>query len=626
MRTSSERELGVARENEEVRFGRWAERIRDADAKMSHRYTEWNRYLRHYRMSLSDAESPTGEAVWVNHFFGLARVILPSIYYRNPEVLVSPGPQTAPISAKIKELLLNYQLQELGFEWEARKSIFDALFFGIGLVKMGFAPRLQKVTQRDLEESALAEMFGLEEESEEYDQRVSDKLPFILNVSPKHFRIDPLATCAENARWMAFQVWKPVDEVRESKDYARSVASTVQATHDADDDEALGNAASSPALYPEHQPRKEGLVRLDEIWDFENRKWYVMDSYHRGNGEKKFLREEDWPYPIDGFPAELLVFNPDPESVYGVPDAGTWLNPSNTINLLRTLRFNHVLKANRKIGVRKGAIPEEELKKMTSPDDLAVFFTNEDPAVAWRMMEDLNIPTDLYNLEDAVRSDMIFLSGVTEQRSRLGEKAKTATEASIIENQARVRDSDRLYIVEKWVTRVVKKLHQLDQLYLSPDYVAFLTIPEAFQLWSTPGASEEVMRADVDVRLRVGSSAYYSREVRVKQQLDFLNITQGDPNVNRPALLRRIAESMDLDSPNEILNPQPMFTLEQAAQILTASGTIGPGTLGTGSVNKPSQDTARRTGSTNLGDQLSGVQNLGVRRNPPNPTVEGARS
>jgi hypothetical protein len=189
-----------------------------------------------------------------------------------------------------------------------------------------------------------------------------------------------------------------------------------------------------------------------------------------------------------------------------------------------------------------------------------------------------------------------------------------------------VRDSDRLYIVEKWVTRVVKKLHQLDQVYLSPDYVAFLTIPEAFQLWSTPGASEEIMRADVDVRLRVGSSAYYSREIRVKQQLDFLNITNGDPNVNRPALLRRIAEAMDLDSPDEILNPQPMFTLEQAAQILSASGTIGPGTLGTGQANKPSQDTARRTGSTNLGDQLSGVQNLGVRRNPPNPTAEGARS
>lgn len=613
----------MSTETEEKRYGLWTERMVRADARMRTRVSLWDEYLAHYRMDESINQHVAGDSgddvVWSNYFYAYSRIILPSVYYRNPEILVSPGPNTEPVFARIVELLLNYQARELRYESEARDAVFDALFCGVGVTKQGYAPALVKTGRKSPMsfQSVLEDLFEEKPETDEYDQRVTDVNPFILRVSPRHFRIDPLATSLMDARWVAHTVWKPVEEVKDSGKYSKALVSGIQGTHTGSD-ELLGNAAFTPfgMQSPHDRYKDEELVCLYEIWDIENRKLMVMDSYNLIRGERKFLREEDWPYPVEGFPFNMLVFNHDPESPWGIPDASTWLNPIMALNMLRTMRLRHVRRFNRKYGVTKGQIDEGELAKMTSNEDGSVFYTNSPLAQAVGVLPDAPITGDLYNLEASLREDLTLLAGLTEQRKGSSDRAKTATEASIMESRAQIRDSDRLYLVSKWVEDTFRKQHQFNKAYLKPDYVSFLTVPEAVQLWKEESAT--ILAAEMDVRVRVGSSSYFSREVRAKQTLDFLNLTQGDPHVNREVLLRRVAEAMDLEAPQEFIITQPMYTLEQAAQILGVMPQGGPG--GPGDMPPP-QDTARRNGGTNLGDQLSGIQNLGARP-APNPTMQ----
>jgi hypothetical protein len=121
----------------------WASRLSDRESHVAGRATEWDKYLRYYRQDVDDSELPTGTRIWVNYQYGLSRLLLPSIYFRNPEVVVRPRGATPQAYCALLRDLLNYELTELEFEDEARKCVFDAFFCGIGVMKFGFAPALR---------------------------------------------------------------------------------------------------------------------------------------------------------------------------------------------------------------------------------------------------------------------------------------------------------------------------------------------------------------------------------------------------------------------------------------------------------------------------------------------------
>lgn len=621
----------MAKKEPEV-YGEWSDRLSLAEKAMAERMQRWDRYYQYYRMDLDSAQSENStdeipaDSIWVNYQFGISRIILPSIYYRNPDILVEPRTNAAdplrPLKAKVQEELLNYQLREIDFETEARTAIMDALYCGVGAVKLGFAPALRKPLKvADPFTSVLEDMYeGAGED--EWDEGVSQVLPFVLRVSPKFFRIDPLATSGRDARWIAHCVYRPVDALRGDRRYNQRVLAGVQATHALNEDvyknysrRASGETATST---------QDELVMLYEVWDREHNELLVLDDYNMFQGQKQFLRREPWPYDIDGFPFEFVCFNQDPESFWGVPDAQTWFNPSTALNLINTMQYNHVKRFNRKYVSRKGAFQPEEILKIQQPYDGAIAECNGDVDGAITPLEDARISPDLYMLKDHVRAELTFLTGVTEDRGNRGSaKTKTATEASIIESQARIRDNDRIYIVSMWVQRIARKLLQLDRQFLTSDYVGFVTDPLMAQLWQAQ--PEEVLKAETEVRVRVGSSAFISREVRAKQYLDFLNLTARlvDPMTGAPVLdvrkvVSRVADALDIPNYQDLLLPPgmvpPMPT--QGPPGAPDSGAV-PG----GGDGISVQSLNRRAGAPNAGNLISGVQNLGVRRTP-NPTTE----
>ena len=187
-------------------YADWGELITKSESRMQKRIHEWRDYLSFYRMDISNEElTDLGLAVHVNYQFGIARNILPTVYFKNPDVLVSPrftsgaallGPNAQQYvlmkfkAAKARQKLLQYQLEFINFEDEARRCIFDALFCGYSVMKIGYKPQMEKPKDQDPFDEALGELAGMdidgllgntqdEEEEGAYDpnQRVTKQNP-----------------------------------------------------------------------------------------------------------------------------------------------------------------------------------------------------------------------------------------------------------------------------------------------------------------------------------------------------------------------------------------------------------------------------------------------------------------
>jgi hypothetical protein len=609
-------------------FGRWSARISDGIDLLEPRQKLWDKYLRYYRMDLTQEEMIGSEEdnVFTNYMFGLSRIILPSIYFTNPRINVLPKGRTPSDVAHINEQLLQYQMEELGMETEFRRCIFDALMTGLGVIKVGFAPKMESLQSRrkdpfDIDRDEVLDMMREElGEAGVTDSRVTSTMPFLLQIDSRFMLFDPLANCLDNSRYVIQTIPRVVDDVRKDRKYARDVAAGVQATSSLKklmSEEGIGYDFTGDSAYTNID---DELVMIYEIWDRENQEYLVMDSYNFTQNTGKLLSKKPWPYELTDFPFEVLTFNPDPSSIYGVPDAATWFNLSEALNLVDTMQYNHIKRFQRKYLLRKGMLDEGRMDDLLSPRDGAIVEINGDPEHDLVPLRDAPVTPDMYGLREILKDNLSMLSGATGQRRGESERARTATEASIIEQQARIRESDRLYQVSMVVRDALRKFHQLNREFLSSSDVAeFTQDPDAMAMWSSQSGA--ILNAEVDVSIHIGSSAFKSKEVQVKQYIDYLNIVskiqETDPNTGLPVnvvdlrlLAKRIAEAMDIPDFKEFFETRSVPPIDPNSLMPQMPG-------GNGGAN-PLQ-----SGTPSLGSQLSRVQNLGVRRTPPNPTMEG---
>lgn len=640
----------MAKETQEELFSLWAGRIAERESFMRSRYANLSKYYDYYRNDVPEHES---DSVRVNYIFGLTRSILPAVYYKNPEVVCQPVRDTPRMYARMNELLLNYQFEELDFEEEARMCVWNALYAGSGPIKFGFAPRLlqKKRARQNVVQSLIDDSFEtLYERGSAFDydesllrkdgethEKVNMIQPFVLGLSPMFFMVDEIATNLETARWVGHVVFRPWDEVKDGKRYPKVLTAQIEPTHYWSS--TVGKSGAAVDDEPTHRevfghPKdSEPLVALYEIWDRERDKLYVIDGYRMRKGEKKFLRVENNPYSdIDGFPFEVLVFNPDPYSATGVSDVETWYNVTEALNLLDSYHFNHVKRFSRKYMVREDLLSLNPgmIDQLQSGEDGAIIRVPGSLAGAVEAVQDAPLSPDAYALRQVLLDRLGMLSGINEPRRGASDKAKTATEASIMEAQSRLRESDRLYLVSKFVEKCARKLRQLDRMFLSPEYVSGVLGEEFDHFWRQASQVEgDFIKAEIDIKVRVGSSAYYSREVRTKQLLDFINLVgpMQDPATGAPILnfveaVQRIAESLDMEEAEKLINPMVLAQFRQQQQpplqLVQGQGGDQRRTLA-------QQSTTLRSGAPNLGQELSAVQNLGLPRgpNPTNPDNTG---
>lgn len=329
--------------------------------------------------------------------------------------------------------------------------------------------------------------------------------------------------------------------------------------------------------------RSGALTVIWKIWDNRAKKHYILSESH----SKVLLNK-----PFDIFPFVEMRYRRPLKGFYPVPYVFNWKSPQQEINDVRNANRAHRRKMKRLYQYMSGtfASTEELDKAMNGEDGTFVEVT--------RMGQVEPIPNaDLgasANIALTVsQSDFNIISGTTaEQRNQISGDV-TATQASISNDRAVVRESFERNTVAKFCCRVAKKVLQfMKARFVNP---MVLSVPntrlenEGFlgdiQTGSTVRTIDPITDFggddfDFDVNIDIESTSPVANEAELNRFLSFLALLKQYPEYSMsPMIIREMAFRTGYKNEKVIQEFQRFAQLTMIGQIEQGQQNLGGGNM-----------------------------------------------
>ena len=471
----------------------------------------WPTYKAYYRHNFASTQLP------VNLIFSVLRSLVPQVYFRNPKVSAT---QTKPgleyeMHARLVEDIDNWLLSELNTKYQIKRMIVDTFLCGISSgfsgydSQYGFNPNL---ALPETQGAASLTQFDKKGNRIEYNSRVSPGMPWFLRARPEDTIYPWGCESAESAEWVAMRVFRPLKDIKKDPKYKNTGSlkgSFIQrrTTAEGTDKEEIGKTGMST----DHE-----WVELFQIHDSKGKELYAFAMNH-----PEFLRQEEDHNQIDGLPVEALVFNADPDYIYGIPDAKIIEPQLLELIEIRTQAMKHRRVDLLKILYKKGAISDEAVKKLLSPDvAAAVEIESETASIREAVLPMVSgaagILADMQNAADAVRQDVRETVGFS--RSSTGEyQGKThisAQETGVVQAANQIRIDERRDLVADLLQNVIRKFNQTVFTHWKEPMVRSVVGPDGARWW-LKFTGEQIKN---EYTLRVDPSNAVPPDPRVKRQ------------------------------------------------------------------------------------------------------------
>jgi hypothetical protein len=298
---------------------------------------------------------------------------------------------------------------------------------------------------------------------------------------------------------------------------------------------------------------------------------------------------------IDGCPGETLVFNPDPDFIYGIPDTRIIEPQLLELNEIRTQAMKHRRIDIVKFLYKKGAMSKEALERLFNEDVLAGVEIDGDAMDIRQAVTPLTpgastILADLERAGEVVRGDVRESVGFS--RSSTGEyQGKThitAKETEIVNWANQIRIDERRDMVADLLTNVIRKFNQLIFTYWNTDIVRNVVGPDGAQYWIKFNPSQ--IRGEYDIKVDPTNAVPVDQRTKRQEAMEMVSawsqMNQGLVKSGAPAPpeLQRyffnqfdgvntdkiIAQLTAAPSPGAGMNPQQAVPPEMAARMMAA--------------------------------------------------------
>ena len=376
--------------------------------------------------------------------------------------------------------------------------------------------------------------------------------------------------------WIGEEVTVPLDDAKQDVRFPAALRTQLVANAT-----LLTPDASRPKRIQEAVARQPELFRYVECYDLRAHTWYVLAD---GQEFDDFLVDEDLPEWIDDHPYAILpgytpIQGPEP-CPWPMPHVAPWLDPQTEYNIRRRQMMEGAKRSARKILFEDNTFPDldEAIKALQDPADMIaakVMDVKRPPVV----LEAPDLNPAVYKDYVALQADWRAITG--QSGARLTDPdANTATEASFVERQASLRDSDMQDAINDWLATAGQKmllclrktltidlwikLRQMSdrdlQSYLHRLYgidpQMFQTVPALAQQvrqrygqekWQQ--VSREDLDFDADVTVQAGSTRPKNLEAEKRSWMQFLGLLGASPHIAlNPTLLRETLAKFEIDS------------------------------------------------------------------------------
>lgn len=486
--------------------------------------------------------------ILLNEIYPIVQFNVPSIFFRNPRVFLRPRsksfiarrrdpvtgqmvdiPLDSSKSAKTQEAILNYTIQEINYKEESRKILFDALVGTHGVLWHGYKGE-----------------FGMTAEQSIF---IKKEQVFVKRVSPTRFLWDPAVNLSniDEARWIARSFDIPLEDLLEDPDldvdkkavkgklgFGEMVADeNILQLKTGGQDKLSHQTQYKPLIdYADSEYRKSAMSRFVTLYEL-----FIRPSKKEArNGEKgkvvlltkeqfKELRWNPWPYKMEGWPAEVLVFNDLPDDIFPLDDISTYEQIADNKNSIRNLQLRNA-KENSKVWVAmaKDGTNPEDIEKIQVGDQTIVLFDGDSVQGKMSVVSaGAGASSELYLIDQRIDKELQDKSGVSDlKKGFLQSGEESATSVQLRAAGGSVRPQYRQDMMADFLKKSFKKINQLNK--------QFMPIKDAVRIagtldveWSENPTKEEI-QADTDVELDVYSMLPENPEKEVQEQMTILKL------------------------------------------------------------------------------------------------------
>ena len=515
------------------------------------------RWLRWYKLYRSYTEKKdTGANLFIPYTFSIVETVLPrliaTIFASRPYIGVLPVNQTSVETAKMHELLLDYQLtQRINTIEVASMWIKEALMYGTSFLKTMWRYETRWIKQP----SSSMNLFGVPvgNELEEIETVIYDD-PDVVHVDLWDLFIDPEATSIDDAEYVIHRVYR-------TKEYLKKQAAAglytnlegIESTYTTSDseisaDERLGAVGLS------RTKKQDDRIELLEYWTDDR----VIVVANRS----QIIRNEENPYWHCKKPFIRIVDHLVPHELYGIGEIEPIEYLQYELNDTRNQRMDNVnLIINRMWKVLSNSeINPEQL--VSRPGGVIV--VDDMAEIEPLPVED--VTASAYAEEVEIKRDIDRTMGVYNYaRGETTDRRETATTASILSNAANERFEMKVRLMEDMgLRRLGLMLIQLNQQYIDRERVIRIVGEDGVYFQTV---TPEDITGEFDV-MPIGSTVepIVNKDTRLAQLLNLYSNIKDSPYIDQAAFLKRVLEVADIKDTERLIVRQPQQTQAEFEQ------------------------------------------------------------
>jgi hypothetical protein len=373
--------------------------------------------------------------------------------------------------------------------------------------------------------------------------------PFVNRVSPHDMFVNDDATCMEDIRWIAQRIYVPLDKAKSNPLWSKTERSKLQAAR-------YGGTGRGDEKDRKRDDANQHVV----VWEFYDLDSRLM-SVFADNAEGYLVRPQQMPYAF-GHPYVMLRNYDVPDFFYPLGDLEAIEPLQHELNITRSQMLNDRKRWRRKWLYKRDSFDIDGIDALESDNEnvLVPVIGDESLPGVIAPMPVSPLPPDFYNQSSLIASDINIVSGVSDYaRGSMPEIRRTATEASIIQDSANSRASDKLDEVERAASEVAERIIQLCQEFMTGEQVARVTGPDGASMWFN--YDRDYIAGAHDFLVEAGSTQPNNETFRRQSAMQLMDamapfISMGV--VNPIALAEHVLRNgFGVRNPQQFLSPPP---------------------------------------------------------------------
>lgn len=618
---------------EKARVKKWEDRVRQGNKlydKWDERYSTSkleDYYLGQQWSGQGLTEEEAAKRYVINLVFATIETNKPSLAFHNPQVRMSVKPAqaddlqtTAEDRVKLCQDTVQSFIDDEGFGFSEETSLaLQEAHFRFGVIEVGYSsnwienpnagkPMLQ---EKDKNAAGSAESESAETEPKpmldsdgnvvmEPEVSVIDEQLFLKRIPADTFRcsISSKNRISRND-WVGYWEWHYVEDIKRNPLYKKGASGLKAGGTLAKDLQTEVDDAEDQ----DERDNRNGMVKVWFIWDLRAKAKKIFVE-----GHDKFLMESE---PFKFLPHAILRFYPSLNSFYPCPPVSQWIGPQDEINETRDAQRAHRRRFYRRYTMPRNAMDDEEKEKIETGGDGVIAITNQPNPLT--PVPDAPMGGDVWSHLDASKNDFMTVSGVSGDQRGVAE-SETATQANIIDQNARLREGAARTKVQTWLAEIAHlMLLTIRESMALPFWIKRNVDSTAIeanqgiealrvaQLWEEI-TSEDLGDSDVEVSIDLSTMSPIAQEQERNQWNAVLGLLTNSQLMmilgQSPALLKKTLRLYGITSQTEQMEImkviQQTIIMQLAAQAAAAG--VPPEGEGEGPVATPGSPGGRSNG------------------------------